>query len=74
MTPKPFTRRTFVRELTSDEELLHLCGVLRLVTLGDVSDYLNRVFKGRRMRFALTDSQDANHIRAAFERFLEGRL
>ena len=72
MTPKAFTGNTFVREVTTDEDTLQRCDALRLLTLGDVSEYLNRVFEGRRLRYAVTDRDDANHIRAAFERFLEG--
>ena len=64
------TPGAFVSDMTNDPKTLHYCRELRLVTLGDVHRYLESRFEGRRLKYAITDDERANHIRAAFEHFL----
>lgn len=64
------TRGAFVSDMTDDPKTLHYCRELRLVTLGDVYQYLESRFEDRRLKYAITDDERANHIRAAFEHFL----
>ena len=64
------TRGAFVLDLTTDPQTLAYCVELRLRTLGDVKRYLDKAFKGARLKYAISDDAKANHLREAFEDFL----
>ena len=64
------SRGAFVSNMTDDEKTLAYCRQLRLITIGDVERYLELHFEGRRLKYAFTDDEKANYIRAAYESFL----